>query len=241
MDPILLLHPFPLDARVWDPLRARLSAEAQLVDPHLPGWGGTALPDADPSLDAVAEHVLRVLDGRGLDRVTAVGAALGGFVLMALLRRAPERVAAAVFTGTQAIADPDRALATRAMVIRRATEEGTGWLADFMLPQLLTAEDPALRRVIDEQSPRTVAWYAAAMAARPDSRPLLRALDLDALVVHGAEDPIMGAPVAEELAELTGAPLHFVEGAAHLPAYEQPDRFLDVVLPWLRARPAAAT
>ncbi|WP_424188900.1 alpha/beta fold hydrolase [Actinokineospora sp. G85] len=235
METIILLHPFPLDSRFWDRVREPLSTHADLLVPDLPGWGGSPLPTTDPSLDAVATEVVRLLDDRGLDRVTVVAAALGGYVLMALLRLAPERVARAVFTGTQAVADSDQALATRAEIAHRAsTEQGLSWLADVMIPALLTREDPDLRRIIEDQSPETVAWYAKAMAARPDARETLRALDLDALVIHGAHDPIMPATVAKDIAHLTNAPLHLIDGAAHLPAFETPQAFLDLVLPWLK-------
>ncbi|WP_156753318.1 alpha/beta fold hydrolase [Actinokineospora pegani] len=234
METIILLHPFPLDSRFWDRVREPLSTHAELLAPDLPGWGGSPLPTTEPSLDTVAAEVVRLLDDRGLDRVTVVAAALGGYVLMAMLRLAPERVSRAVFTGTQAVADSEQARATRAEVVRRASaEQGLSWLADFMIPNLLTAEDPELRQIIEDQSPETVAWYAKAMAARPDARETLRALDLDALVVHGGQDPIMAAAVAEDIGHLTNAPVHFVDGAAHLPAFERPEAFLDLVVPWL--------
>ncbi|WP_424190229.1 alpha/beta fold hydrolase [Actinokineospora sp. G85] len=221
---------------MWDRVRTPLATRTEVFALDLPGFGGTPLPDAEPSLDAVAAEVVRLLDDRGVDRATLAGASLGGYVLMALLRLAPERVGGTLFTGTKATADTDEARAGREEMALRTEREGTGWLADTMLPTLLTTQDPELRQVIDSQPPATIAWYARAMAARPDSRETLRALDLDALVIHGAHDPIMPATVAEDIAHLTNAPLHLIDGAAHLPAFETPRAFLDLVLPWLERR-----
>ncbi|WP_235925900.1 alpha/beta fold hydrolase [Actinokineospora pegani] len=236
MEPLILLHAFPLDSRMWDRVRAPLATRTEVVALDLPGFGGTPLPDAEPSLEVVAAEVVRLLDDLGADRVALAGASLGGYVLMAMLRLAPERVGRALFTGTKATADTDQARAGREEMALRAEREGTGWLADAMLPNLLTAEDPELRRVVDAQPAATVAWYARAMASRPDSRETLRALDLDALVVHGANDPIMPREAAADIGHLTSSPVHFVDGAAHLPAFERPEAFLELVVPWLTDR-----
>ena len=41
-DGVLLIHAFPLDARMWDPQLAAFGDGVPVVAPHLPGFGGTA-------------------------------------------------------------------------------------------------------------------------------------------------------------------------------------------------------
>src|SRR5699024_6024641 len=49
--PLVLLHAFPLDARMWDPLRGRLAARTRVITPDLRGFGRTELPVSDRSPD----------------------------------------------------------------------------------------------------------------------------------------------------------------------------------------------
>ncbi|OLR91503.1 hypothetical protein BJP25_26395 [Actinokineospora bangkokensis] len=214
---------------MWDPVRAGLAERARVITPDLPG----DLVDP-PSLEAVAVRLVGLLDELGLDRCDVGGASLGGYVLMALLRVAPERVGRVLFAGTKAVADTPEAARGRFELADRVEREGASAAAG-MAPNLVSDPGlaPRLQGWIGEQPAAAVAWTARAMAARPDSRETLRALDLDALVVHGERDAVMGVEVAEDIAALTGGQLVVVPGAGHLVPVEAPEAFLGAVLPWL--------
>ena len=64
-DPVVLLHAFPLDSRMWDGLRPALGD--RLVTPELPGFGG-APAAAEPDLRLAAWGVLATLDRLGVRR-----------------------------------------------------------------------------------------------------------------------------------------------------------------------------
>jgi pimeloyl-ACP methyl ester carboxylesterase len=80
--------------------------------------------------------------------------------------------------------------------------------------------------MMTETPPDTMARALRGMAARPDSEPLLRTIDVPALVVGGMEDAITNRGQAEFLARgIRGARLESVEGAGHLPNLEQVETF----------------
>src|SRR5262245_23498594 len=58
--PLVLLHAFPLDARMWDPVRAPLAERLRVITPDQRGLGRSPLPETDrePSLDDAAQDVL---------------------------------------------------------------------------------------------------------------------------------------------------------------------------------------
>src|SRR5699024_8955795 len=84
--PLVLLHAFPLDARMWDPVRERLAARIRVITPDLRGFGRTELPvsDRSPDLADAAADVLAMLDSLGLQRVVLGGCSMGGYVAMAV-------------------------------------------------------------------------------------------------------------------------------------------------------------
>ncbi|SHG02983.1 Pimeloyl-ACP methyl ester carboxylesterase [Streptoalloteichus hindustanus] len=244
---LVLLHAFPVDAGMWDAVRAPLAEHVRVVTPDQRGLGRTPLADGaehpPPDLDAVAGDVLRLLDDLGLERAVLGGCSMGGYVAMAVLRRAPERVAGLVLASTRASADGEEQRATRLAAAARAEADGTaGWLADAMLPNLLgvTSRDErpevvaTVRSLVERQPASGVAWAQRAMAARPDSSDLLRATRVPALVLAGAEDRLMPPEVARGLADLLpNSELAVLPRSGHLAPVETPDAFSASVLDWL--------
>jgi len=242
--PLLLLHAFPVDARMWNPVREPLSARLRLITPDQRGLGRSPLPAAErePSLEDAARDVVALLDKLELDRVVLGGCSMGGYLTMAVLRLAPERVGGLVLVDTKMTADAPEAAENRHRVAARATEEGvSGWLAESMLPNLLADRTlnsrpdvvETLRDLIDSQPPAGVAWAARAMATRPDSADVLAAARVPALVVVGEEDGLTPPEAARAMADtLPDAELAVLSGAGHLTPLEEPHAFTEAVLRW---------
>ncbi|GGU53097.1 alpha/beta fold hydrolase [Lentzea flava] len=222
MDDLVLLHAFPLDARMWDVPGA--------LTPTLRGHG-------EPDLDTLASQVIAELGDR---EVVLGGCSMGGYVAMAVLRRAPERVKGLVLVDTKHTADAPEAVRNRHAMADRVEAEGVGeWLAEAMLPNLLSPNASAQARklvttMILEQRPEDVAWWQRAMAKRPDSADVLGKAEIPALVVTGELDPLMPPEIGRQLAEvLPRSTFVEMEGVAHLPPVEQPERFAELVERWL--------
>jgi pimeloyl-ACP methyl ester carboxylesterase len=75
-----------------------------------------------------------------------------------------------------------------------------------MLPSLLSGNAPEalrseVRRLVEANSPHGIAAALRAMAARPDSTPLLATISVPALVIVGAEDGVTPPEVARAMHE----------------------------------------
>lgn len=243
--PLVLLHAFPVDSRMWDGVRAPLAARGRLITPDQRGLGRTALPktDREPSLDDAARDVLALLDRLELDRVVLGGCSMGGYLTMAVLRAAPERVDGVVLIDTKASADGDEARANRLEMADRVEREGVGFLPEPTVPLVLgktTREQrpevvEKLREIVAAQPPAGVAWAQRAMAARPDSVETLRALDVPALVIVGEEDELTRIEEAHAMVEaIPGATLEVIPAAGHLSPMEDPASVAEAILSWPR-------
>ena len=240
--PLVLLHAFPVDSRMWQAVRPELSAVTRFITPDQRGLGRSPRGDAEPSLDTAVADVLAMLDRFGLDRVVLGGCSMGGYLAMALLRVAPQRVSRLVLIDSRANADADQQRANRLAMAERVEAEGTRWLADTLLPGLLGATTharrpeliPVVRQLISAQPPAGIAWALRAMAARPDSRDLLRSVDVPALVVVGEEDQLAPVDAAEEMADLLPrAELVTLPESGHLTALETPADLVTAIRRWL--------
>ena len=226
--PLVLLHAFPLDSRMWDGVREQLKPVT--IDQR----GG----DRSPDLVVIAEDVLAELDRLGVERAVVGGCSMGGYVAMALLRRAPERVAGLVLADTRAGADTDEARANRLAMAERVEAEGVGWVPDAVVPGLLgpDPEDAVVERVRElvlARDPAEVAWAQRAMAARPDSTGLLADVDVPALVLVGEHDRLTPPATAREMAAvLRRVDCVELPGVGHLTPREAPEACAAAVVAW---------
>ncbi|WIV61450.1 alpha/beta fold hydrolase [Amycolatopsis nalaikhensis] len=245
--PLVLLHAFPLDARMWNAVREPLASHLRVITPDQRGLGRSPLPESgrEPSLEDAARDVIALLDRLALDRVVLGGCSMGGYLAMAVLRLAPERVGGLVLIDTKATPDTPEAAQTRLDVAARVEREGiAGWLAEANLPNLL-AETTRTRRpdvvetvreIIESQPPAGISWTALALRTRPDSLDLLRDSGVPALVVVGEEDPITPVAAASAMVEvMPGATLVVLPGAGHLTPLEDPAGVVEAILSWYPA------
>jgi 3-oxoadipate enol-lactonase len=226
MDGLLLIHAFPLDARMWAP---QLGGEHTLA-PDLPGFGGTSPPaDGVLTMASAARSCFDALDGAGLDRAVVCGLSMGGYVAFELLRTAPQRIAGLVLANTRAGADTPEGVAGRRALAERLRSEGNV-LVDSP-PPLLSATPPdglwdQVKSWIGEQPAEAIAAAALGMAERPDSTPDLAGIAVPTLVITSEGDTLIPPEVSSPMAEqIPGAQLAVIPEAGHLSNLEDPNAF----------------
>lgn len=188
---VLLLHAFPFDETMWEPQRAVLDGY-EVLAPNLYALGGN-------SIDAWAQALLEQVDGP----FAAVGASMGGYVALAMTRRAPERVLGLMLVGSRAGPDtPER---------RRFREE-----------QLRELEDDALRRATEALRDRP----DASDVVRSFQRPFM-------LVAGADDDLLPEAEAREIVASAPQGRLEVVAGAGHIVSQDQRQRFDELLREFL--------
>jgi YbgC/YbaW family acyl-CoA thioester hydrolase len=228
--PILFIHGFPFDRTVWRHQLAGLSRWKRIA-PDLRGAGASSVPADGYSVAQYADDIVQVLDTLELDRAVVCGLSLGGYTLFELLRRHAGRVRAAVFCSAKATADSAEARRGRDEMATLVEREGTGAVAERLLPQLLApatfAAQPDVVAHVREMINRTpVPGLVGALRAlrdRPDSTPMLGAISVPTLVIAGEADKIAPADGLRAMAQaIPGAQLATIPAAGHLAPLEQP-------------------
>ena len=238
-DGLLLLHAWPVDARMWEPQLAALPDGLAVAAPHLPGFGGSEPAGEITSMGAAAERALAVLAERGIDRAVVCGLSMGGYVAFELWRRARDRVIGFVLANTRAVADPPEAAAARRALAERLRSDGNVLAEDP--PPLLSDRAPQdlrarVRGWIGEQPPEAIAAASLGMAVRPDSTPDLATIDVPTLVVTSTEDRLIAPEISAEMAGLIPrGRLETIEGAGHLSNVEAREAFDAALLEHLAA------
>lgn len=243
--PLILLHAFPVDARLWSTVVPLLRAHGlDPIVPDLRGFGTNeeSLP-SEPNLDVLADDVAALIERTGRGPAVVAGVSMGGYVAMNLARRYPQSVAGLVFVDTKAGKDSHAGVTGRLAFADRIESEGASWVADAMLPSLISESTiinhPAVEQQVREQivgcPPATIAWIQRAMAKRPDSFDVIDSFAGPILMIVGSEDLL--SPPAEAVAIAQAAQqatLVEIDGVGHLTPLESPTAVATALIDWVR-------
>jgi pimeloyl-ACP methyl ester carboxylesterase len=226
MRTILFIHGFPLDATMWNHQR---NAGFPMLAPDLPGFGGsTSPPPEPPTIEAYADYVWEVI-GQQKEKPIVAGLSMGGYVLLALLRKHAAGVAGAILIDTRADPDSPEARANRLKAIDDVRANGTGNVINGLMGRLLApgateAVKHETREIMERQSAAAVVAAQTAMANRRDQTELLPQLKLPTLIIVGEKDAITPPPLARAMhAAIPGSRLAEIPGVGHMSPMEAPE------------------
>lgn len=233
-EPVVLLHAFPLNARMWEQQAATLADGRRVILPDYPGFGRSPRTPAQPDVRYYAEELRGLLDKLGLERVVLGGLSMGGYVAFECLRLFPERVSALILANTRPDPDSEEARENRKELARRVAGEGVEALVEPQLQRLLSPDTlerkpevvEEVRAMILESSREGVVGALGALRERPDSSSLLPEIGVPTLVIGGEDDALSPPEVMVEMAENIPGSRHVVlSGAGHLSNLETPEGF----------------
>jgi 3-oxoadipate enol-lactonase len=240
---LVLLHPFPTNYHIWDPIAERLAAYYRVILPDLRGHGDSETGEGPATMAKHAADVLRVCAELGVERAVFCGNSIGGYVMFELWRQHRERMRAMVLCGTKAGADNAEARSNRLKAAEMVEREGSEQFIEETLPRLLGESTRRNRPDLVERARNmmrnmTVAGIAAVqrgMAERPDSIPTLVTIDVPALVIVGDEDLATPRAEAEIIARgIRGSRLAVVAGAGHYVPLEKSEEVHGLVREFLQ-------
>jgi 3-oxoadipate enol-lactonase len=234
--PLVLLHAFPLNAEQWLPQLARVPPGWRYIAPDMRGLGRSesGLVRGEASMDLYAQDVFEVMAHLDVRTAAVAGLSMGGYVALAMVRRAPERVTGLVLADTRAAADTEEGRAGRDRMLAVLERDGPRGVSRAMLPTLLgqtTRRDQpdlaeAIDRIIQTGTSEGVGAAIRAMKHRPDSTPLLPTIACPTVIVCGEEDVITTPEEGEALHRaIPGSRFVLVAGAGHLSNLENPLAF----------------
>ena len=226
---LLLVHGFPLDRRIWQTVAAKIPPTVRLILPDLRGHGKSALPPGPCTIDDYARDLLGLMDKLSVPKFFMAGHSMAGYILFALHRIAPDRIAGGALVSSRALPDNEDGRKAREATAQRAEKEGPGFLASTMPERAVgTAPPPGvldtMRTVIRSANGKGIAAASRAMASRPDATPQLPKIAFPTVVFAGRGDKIVPPVESEAMAKaIPGAKLVWCEKSGHVPMLEEPD------------------
>jgi len=232
---VVLIHGFPLCRRMWRPqVPALVAAGFRVITPDLPGYGETPPGVSPPSMDTYADDLIALLDELRIEQAVFGGMSMGGYILLNLVERYPQRVGAAMFLVTRAAQDDPAAKERRKFLADEAIANGQQKIAETFEGVLFGSDTARIQpELVNEvrqwmlaTPPEGMAAGLLAMRDRKDSVELLSTFDLPALVIGAELDRAVPLEHSQALAKgLPTVALKVIEGAGHMANLEKPEIF----------------
>ncbi len=213
---LVLLHGVNDQAGTWFLVAPALAQNFRVILPDLPGHGESQPRSGPLPISMIVDRIASILPN---EPFTLIGNSLGGWIAMLYTLRHPERVQTLIL------------------------ESSGGLDRQFAVPVIATNRDDANVILRAVHGPNYVApeWVIDALLARATDSPMLRVTEipehyvdarLDEInvpthIIWGADDGVVPLSYARELQRgIAGSELHVLEGAAHIPHAQQPQRFI---------------
>ena len=228
---LLLTHGYSSTSAMWEGQVDALSKRHRLVLWDMRGHGQSDYPD-DPSAYSEAHTVAdmaALLDELGEPQAIVGGLSLGGYMSLAFYRVHPKRVRALLIIDTGPGFRKDEA---RAAWNRRAHDTGERFEREG-LDVLKSASRE--RSTVRHRDASGLALAARGMLTQRDARVIesLPDIKVPTLVVVGAEDAPFLAASEYMATKVPGARKVVIPAAGHAVNIDQPQAFIDAVLPFL--------
>jgi len=231
---LLLLHGGLSDGRSWTPQLDSLASEYDVIAWDAPGCGGSADPTADLRLADYADAVAALIRALGVvGPVHLAGHSFGAGLAIEVYARHRQLVRSLVLSGAYAgwrgslqPAEVEARLNRGLADVGRPPAEWvdsylTGFFSRSVPPQTLEA----VRRMMLDVRPAGAMPMLTAFADA-DLRAVLPKIDVQALLIYGAEDERAPQEVAEALhAAIRGSRLIVVPAAGHDVNLEAPREY----------------
>jgi pimeloyl-ACP methyl ester carboxylesterase len=236
---LLLTHGYSSTSAMWQGQVAALSKHHKLVLWDMRGHGQSDYPE---DLKAYSEaltiaDMAALLDEVGAETAIVGGLSLGGYMSLAFYRAHPERVRALLIIDTGPGFKKDDA---REAWNRRAHETGDRFEREGLAVLKSASRE---RSDVSHRDASGLARAARGMLTQRDARVIesLPSIDVPSLVVVGADDAPFLAASDYMAAKIPHAKKVVVPAAGHAVNIDQPQAFIDAVLPFLDGLPRNLT
>jgi pimeloyl-ACP methyl ester carboxylesterase len=229
--PLILTHGYSSTSAMWQGQIAALSKHHRLILWDMRGHGQSDYPEnaAAYSEALTVGDIAALLDEVGANKAIVGGLSLGGYMSLAFYRAHPERVSALLIIDTGPGFKRDDA---REVWNKRALDTADRFEREGL--EVLKSASRE-RSSVSHRDAKGLALAARGMLTQRDAgvMEVLPEIKVPSLVVVGADDTPFLAASEYMAAKIPGAKKVVVPAAGHAVNIDQPQAFIEAVLPFL--------
>ncbi len=226
--PVLLLHGFCEDSRIWHDFQTPLETDYQIITLDLPGFGQSDAVE-NLSISNYAEVLEAVVEALNLSPFILIGHSMGGYVALAFAEKRASLVLGLGLFHSHPYADDAAKKEARTKAIDFVTTNGAKTYTRELIPMLFSGDFLKTKRPIVDKLVSNTAEYTdisviaalQAMRDRPDRSGVLATVECPVLFIIGEED--VAVPEAYSKAQThvpQTASIHILPEVGHMGMFE---------------------
>ncbi len=230
--PVMLVHGFGEDGRVWKNQIAYLKEKKFLIVPDLPGSGQSAAI-ADMSMEGLAEVLHSIIHKEDINTCTMIGHSMGGYITLAIAEKYWNHLHAFGLFHSSGFADSEEKKMARKKGIEFIEQHGTFEFLKTSTPNLFseifkTDSPQFVNEFIDSIKylpAQSLISYYKAMMERPDRTAVLKNSGLRILFILGEFDnaiPLQDGLKQCHMPEISH--IHILKKSGHMGMVEEPQK-----------------
>lgn len=243
--PVILLHGFMEDHRIWDSVLTGIENKYRWILPDLPGSGQSAFNESLRELKDFAGCITAIIENEGIPEFVLIGHSMGGYISLAFTQENPVKIKALGLFHSSSYADSAERKEAREKNIRFIENNGSSLFLEQAIPALFSENFKSnhpeeIKTLIDRSAnfiPESLVQYLNAMKHRPPTTEVLVSIPKPVLFIMGESDKAVPLKDGLEQCHLPGISyIHVLTHSAHMGMIEEStlcntilDRFLEQI------------
>jgi len=240
--PIIFVHGFPYDHKMWEMQTITLSKKYYCVTYDIRGLGSSSVGDGQFTMESFVDDLENILLELNLNKPVLCGLSMGGYISLRAVERMEEKFSALVLCDTKSEADTNEAKLKRSEGVKKINTEGLESFVNSSVPNTFTSDSIKSSNIYQEILNRSlqliplgVKGCLLAMAGRTDTTAYLSQINIPTLVVCGEDDKLSPPASMKELAnKIKGSEYILVPNAAHMSPVENPNLVNKVIIDFIQ-------
>lgn len=234
-NPVMLLHGFGEDGRIWNGQVEALKKDFLIIIPNLPGSGQSELLEGDCSMEDYAEVIKMITDKEEITSkpngtFSLIGHSMGGYITLAFARKYGKFLNSFGLFHSSAFADNQEKISTRKKGIDFIKKNGAYLYAETTVPNLFSDQTKKnhpklvknLIEIAGELSSEALIQYSLAMINRPDTTEVLTSFGKPILFIIGIHDNAIPLETSLKQCHLSQiGSVHFLQKSGHVGMWEE--------------------
>lgn len=230
--PVVFLHGFMEEMRMWEQLTAQLPHTCISIDLH---GHGASFFDASltPSISKMAAQVAEVLSKESIANALVVGHSLGGYVGLELMKQLPQLEHLVLFH-SHPWDDPVERKLDRNRVIELVQTKADLFIKEA-IPNLFAHPNNQQKAIAEysaiaqKMSGNQIAWAAAAMRDRSNNEFICAQEPQRFTVIQGKMDKLIPAEPLKKWCYMSGVNYVEIPDVGHMSHVEDPNRVFELL------------
>jgi pimeloyl-ACP methyl ester carboxylesterase len=244
--PVMLIHGFTEDRRIWDPVLSGIEDRYMLILPDLPGSGQSTINLTLSQLTDFAEIIRVIMESEKITELVLIGHSMGGYISLAFAQKYPDKIKALGLFHSTSYGDSVEKKEARDKNIGFIKKNGTGPFLNQAMPSLFSenfksVHPEEIESLISRYAnfiPDSLVQYLDAMKQRPPTKGVLASITKPVLFIMGKDDKAVPLQDALEQCHLPWISyIHILTHSAHMGMIEETSLCITILNQFLEQIP----